>query len=104
MGPKGEWHELVQHDDCKALPVTYKYKDQVGSAFRQTADTNASYGCPSFTIGDVLSASEMGLPPDKNLLRIRSKTESAMGAVPDKKETGYEHYKTTMTNIPGQQV
>lgn len=75
--PPGSFHELVQHDQARALPVTYKYHGQVGHGFRRPGDPppllpgsavrrvvmdGNVWVNKSFTIGDVLEAAGNAKP------------------------------------------
>lgn len=55
--PRGQWYEIVGQDQVQNLPITYKFHEAVGRAFKKPhEDGNGNHLSPSFTIGDILEA------------------------------------------------
>mmetsp|Transcript_48902 Transcript_48902/g.151547 ORF Transcript_48902/g.151547 Transcript_48902/m.151547 type:complete len:510 (-) Transcript_48902:105-1634(-) len=61
--PPGRWREVPSYSNAHGLPVTYKFRDRPGHAFEQPAGDAASWGSPSLTLGDVLTAARASFPP-----------------------------------------
>lgn len=57
--PTGRWKEIVQCD-ARALPVTYKYSEDIGAGFKEAVEAGGGSGIDvaPLTIGDVLDAAE----------------------------------------------
>merc|ERR1740121_1417116 len=89
--PPGQWRELVTHENARTLPVTYKYRDQLGHGFKEAAASSAQWGSPSFTIGDVMEASATSA-------HVKTPTPPTP-PTPTRKASrslGYDHYRKTL--------